>query len=128
MLSSIEICAGAGGQALGLEMAGFEHVALIEYEKDYCETLKRNRPDWNVICGDADGAKSSAEIYNNIVNGSAEKIPTLEEGEEIVILCHENHEITVNAMEDVINWGLDQGYTFLPLTKDSYPKHHTIHN
>lgn len=84
--------------------------------------------DWNVICGDADGAKSSAEIYNNIVNGVAEKIPTLEDGEEIVILCHDNHEITVNAMEDVINWGLDQGYTFLPLTKDSYPKHHTIHN
>ena len=52
MLSSIEICAGAGGQALGLSMAGFEHVALIEYEKDYCDTLKRNRPDWNVICGD----------------------------------------------------------------------------
>ena len=52
MLFSIEICAGAGGQALGLSMAGFEHVALIEYEKDYCDTLKRNRPDWNVICGD----------------------------------------------------------------------------
>lgn len=52
MLSSIEICAGAGGQALGLEMAGFQHVALVEYEKDYCETLKKNRPAWNVICGD----------------------------------------------------------------------------
>ena len=52
MLSSMEICAGAGGQALGLSMAGFEHVALIEYEKDYCDALKRNRPDWNVICGD----------------------------------------------------------------------------
>ena len=52
MLNSIEICAGAGGQALGLETAGFHHVALVEYEKDYCDTLKRNRPDWNVICGD----------------------------------------------------------------------------
>ena len=52
MLSSIEICAGAGGQALGLSMAGFQHVALVEYEKEYCDTLKRNRPDWNVICGD----------------------------------------------------------------------------
>lgn len=52
MLTSIEVCAGAGGQALGLEMAGFEHVALVEYEKDYCDTLKRNRPNWNVICGD----------------------------------------------------------------------------
>lgn len=52
MLSSIEICAGAGGQALGLSMAGFEHVALIEYEEDYCDTLKRNKPEWNVICSD----------------------------------------------------------------------------
>ena len=50
--TSIEICAGAGGQALGLEMAGFEHLALIEYEKDYCDCLKRNRPNWNVICQD----------------------------------------------------------------------------
>ena len=48
----IEICAGAGGQALGLEMAGFEHVALIEYESDYCNALRKNRPDWNVICCD----------------------------------------------------------------------------
>lgn len=52
MLSCIEICAGAGGQALGLEMAGFQHVALIEYEKDYCEILKKNRPNWNVVCKD----------------------------------------------------------------------------
>lgn len=52
MLNSIEICAGAGGQALGLSMAGFSHVALVEYEEDYCKVLKSNRPDWNVICGD----------------------------------------------------------------------------
>lgn len=52
MYKSIEICAGAGGQALGLERAGFSHVALIEYEKDYCECLKKNRPNWNVHCLD----------------------------------------------------------------------------
>jgi DNA (cytosine-5)-methyltransferase 1 len=46
---SIEICAGAGGQALGLEQAGFNHVALVEVEKLACETLKLNRPQWNVI-------------------------------------------------------------------------------
>lgn len=50
--SSIEICAGAGGQALGLEMAGFNHLALVEYEHDYCECLKNNRPEWNVCCMD----------------------------------------------------------------------------
>lgn len=48
----LEICAGAGGQALGLELAGFRHVALVEYEEDYCEALRRNRPGWNVICKD----------------------------------------------------------------------------
>lgn len=52
MYKSIEICAGAGGQALGLEKAGFSHVALVEYEKDYCDCLKRNRPGWNVYCLD----------------------------------------------------------------------------
>ncbi|MBR6121918.1 MAG: DNA cytosine methyltransferase [Prevotella sp.] len=50
--TSIEICAGAGGQALGLEMAGFSHVALVEYEQDYCKCLKANRPHWNIHCMD----------------------------------------------------------------------------
>lgn len=52
MLTCVEICAGAGGQAIGLDMAGFEHVALVEYEAEYCQVLKDNRPCWNVICGD----------------------------------------------------------------------------
>lgn len=51
-LTCVEICAGAGGQALGLAMAGFSHVALVEYEPDYCKVLKENRPEWNVICAD----------------------------------------------------------------------------
>lgn len=44
----MEICAGAGGQAIGLELAGFEHTALIEIDKDAAATLKLNRPRWNV--------------------------------------------------------------------------------
>lgn len=47
--NSLEICAGAGGQALGLERAGFEHSALIELESSACATLRLNRPAWNVI-------------------------------------------------------------------------------
>lgn len=47
--TSVEICAGAGGQALGVEWAGFHPVALVELEKEYCATLKLNRPRWNVI-------------------------------------------------------------------------------
>ena len=50
--TSIEICAGAGGQALGLERAGFDHAALVEIEPPACSTLRLNRPKWNVIEGD----------------------------------------------------------------------------
>jgi len=46
---SIEICAGAGGQAIGLEQAGFGHCALVELEHLACQTLRYNRPNWNVI-------------------------------------------------------------------------------
>ncbi len=49
MLTSVEICAGAGGQALGLEQAGFHHLALVEIEEPYCNTLIQNRPKWNVL-------------------------------------------------------------------------------
>lgn len=52
MLSCVEICAGAGGQALGLDMAGFSHSVLVEYEKEYCDVLKQNKPEWNVLCED----------------------------------------------------------------------------
>ena len=49
MLSVVEICAGAGGQARGLERAGFEHRAAIEIDKAACATLRLNRPSWHVI-------------------------------------------------------------------------------
>lgn len=51
-LTSVEICAGAGGQALGLERAGFDHKALVEIDAHACRTLRANRPDWPVIEGD----------------------------------------------------------------------------
>ncbi|MEZ3160955.1 DNA cytosine methyltransferase [Microbacterium sp. BWT-B31] len=51
-LTSVEICAGAGGQALGLEQAGFEHVAAVEIDRHACNTLRENRPEWNVFEGD----------------------------------------------------------------------------
>jgi DNA (cytosine-5)-methyltransferase 1 len=51
-LTSIDLFAGAGGTALGLEHAGIRHAALNEWDKHAAATLRLNRPDWNVIEGD----------------------------------------------------------------------------
>lgn len=50
--TSAELFAGGGGLALGLEKAGFSHILLNEYDHSACETLRQNRPEWNVIEGD----------------------------------------------------------------------------
>ncbi len=63
-LTSIEICAGAGGQALGLEQAGFEHASLIEIEPSACATLRINRPAWNVV--EANVCAYSAERWKGV--------------------------------------------------------------
>ena len=49
---SIELFAGAGGLALGLEEANFEHIGLVEFNKDAALSLKTNRPQWKVLCED----------------------------------------------------------------------------
>lgn len=51
-MQSIEFCAGAGGQALGLEQAGFDHAALVEIEPEFAQTLRLNRPSWEVHAAD----------------------------------------------------------------------------
>ena len=57
--TAIELCAGGGGQALGLELAGFHHEAVVEYEPQFCTTLRTNRPHWNVIQQDIRGLRPS---------------------------------------------------------------------
>jgi DNA (cytosine-5)-methyltransferase 1 len=51
-LSSIEFCAGAGGQAIGLEQAAFRHAALVEIDRNFAKTLEINRPGWTVFTQD----------------------------------------------------------------------------
>ena len=52
MFTTIELFAGAGGLALGVEKAGFKTLGLIEFDKDASDTLRTNRPKWNVINDD----------------------------------------------------------------------------
>jgi DNA (cytosine-5)-methyltransferase 1 len=66
-LTCVEICAGAGGQALGLEKAGFEPEALVEIEKPCRDTLIYNRPHWKVIQNEqSDVNLFSGTAYKNI--------------------------------------------------------------
>ncbi len=68
-LTTLEVCAGGGGQALGLEQAGIDHVALIEIDKNACATLKLNRPTWNVVEGDLNRFDGSSFRGVDIVSG-----------------------------------------------------------
>ena len=68
--TSIELFAGAGGLALGLEKAGFNSIGLIELDKSAADTLKFNRPKWNVINDDiANISPLDLPYYFNIPQG-----------------------------------------------------------
>jgi DNA (cytosine-5)-methyltransferase 1 len=69
-LTSVEICAGAGGQALGLEQAGFGHEAVIELDPDACETLRRNRgAQWKVVEDDVASVDGRAFRHIDLLAG-----------------------------------------------------------
>ena len=77
--------------------------------------------DWNVDSNDAGGAKSADTVRGNILDGIL--------GNRIsVVLQHDIHPYSVEAVEDVIRWGMENGYTFLPLTADSPTCHHGVRN
>lgn len=72
---TIELFAGAGGLALGLEMAGIEHIGLIEINKDAVNTLKFNRPNWNILCEDISNVvERNLEVEFNIKSGELDLI------------------------------------------------------
>lgn len=77
--------------------------------------------DWNVSSGDADGASTADEVYNNIING-------LKHGGESVVLQHDIKGFSVDAVERVIQYGLENGFIFEKLSASSYPAHHGVNN
>ena len=77
--------------------------------------------DWNVSSGDAGETTDSNQVYENITS-------QCQEHDQSVVLCHDIKEYTVNAIEDVIKWGLSNGYTFLPLSEGSPTAHQGINN
>ena len=77
--------------------------------------------DWNVDSNDAGGATTALEVYNNVVNGVATR-------KSSVVLLHDIKGYTVDAIEEIIIWGLANGYTFQALTPDSPTCHHGIRN
>src|SRR5579862_2735242 len=68
-LTTLELCAGAGGQAIGLEQAGIEHVALVENDRHACSTLRMNRPAWNVIEQDIRDFDATGYVGVDLVSG-----------------------------------------------------------
>jgi DNA (cytosine-5)-methyltransferase 1 len=67
--TSLELCAGGGGAALGFEKAGFSPVALVDLDANACATLRGNRPKWNVLRGDLRQFEASAFRGVDLVSG-----------------------------------------------------------
>lgn len=83
-LFTLELCAGAGGQALGLEQAGIEHVGLIEIDSHACKTLRLNRPHWNVIEQDLNTFRDASAFKGvDLVSGGLPCPPFSKAGKQL---------------------------------------------
>jgi len=80
--------------------------------------------DWNVLSGDAEAKPiSTDEVFKNVTKG----IEGLK-GRPAVVLQHDIKKFSLDAVERIIQWGLENGYTFLPLDETSFGAHHGINN
>jgi DNA (cytosine-5)-methyltransferase 1 len=64
--TSIELCAGAGGQAIGIDQAGFRHLALVEIDRHCCKTLKANKRSWRGLVNEAKLSDFDASRYRGV--------------------------------------------------------------
>lgn len=76
--------------------------------------------DWNVSSGDAGATTSSDKVYSNVVNHL--------KSDESVVLQHDSKSYSINAVERIIKYGLDNGYTFKALDENSFGAHHGVNN
>ena len=79
--------------------------------------------DWNIDSKDAAGAKSREEVANNVINGIKNS-----KRKSIVVLQHDIRGYSVDAVEDIIQWGLANGCTFKALTQSGPICHHNVNN
>lgn len=77
--------------------------------------------DWNVSSGDAGGAKNKEQVANNVISG-------IKKYNVSIVLQHDSVGFSVDAVEQIIVWGLANGYTFLPMTENSPMYHHRANN
>ena len=77
--------------------------------------------DWNVSSGDTDSKATRETVVENVIDGISEMNCA-------VVLQHDIRSFSVDAVEEIILWGLENGYTFLPLDPTSYNAHHGIAN
>ena len=84
VLSTLELCAGAGGQSLGLGHAGIEHSGLIEIDPYACATLRLNRPAWNVLEQDLTALTDASAFKGvDIVSGGLPCPPFSKAGKQL---------------------------------------------
>jgi peptidoglycan/xylan/chitin deacetylase (PgdA/CDA1 family) len=77
--------------------------------------------DWNVDSNDAGGAKTADEVYRNVINGIGNM-------KKAYVLMHDTKGYSVDAVERIIQWGLENGYSFQALTSSSPAYHHGVNN
>ncbi len=77
--------------------------------------------DWNVLSGDAGETEVTSEVVQNVIEG-------MKSHKVSYVLQHDVKEFSVDAVEEIIKWGLANGYTFLPLEYDSPMLHHRVNN
>ena len=81
--------------------------------------------DWNVDSNDAGGARTAEEVFSNVTKGI---LLAMDQYGFAMVLQHDTREFSVDAVERIIQWGKDNGYTFLPLQENSPHMHHGINN